>query len=131
MAERGDGRMMKRKIKITVGKLELEARLNDTKTATKVFEALPMTSTIDTWGDEIYFTITVEAGSENAQELVSLGDIAYWPPGKALCVFFGKTPISKGDEIRPASPVNIIGKVEGDLKLLKKVKDGEKIIIRR
>jgi hypothetical protein len=131
MAERGDGRMTKRKIKISVGKLELEARLNDTKTATKVFEALPMTSTIDTWGDEIYFTIPVEAGSENAQELVSLGDIAYWPPGKAMCVFFGKTPISKGDEIRPASPVNIIGKVEGDLKLLKKVKDGEKIIIRR
>jgi len=123
--------MTKRKIKISVGKLELEARLNDTKTATKVFEALPMTSTIDTWGDEIYFTIPVEAGSENAQELVSLGDIAYWPPGKAMCVFFGKTPISKGDEIRPASPVNIIGKVEGDLKLLKKVKDGEKIIIRR
>jgi hypothetical protein len=131
MAERGDGRMMKRKIKITVGKLELEAWLNDTKTATKVFEALPITSAINTWGDEIYFTIPVEAGSENAQELVSLGDIAYWPPGKAMCVFFGKTPISKGDEIRPASPVNIIGKVEGDLKMLKKVKDGEEIIIRR
>ena len=123
--------MMKRKIKITVGKLELEAWLNDTKTAAKVFEALPMTSAINTWGNEIYFTIPVEAGSENAQELVSLGDIAYWPPGKALCVFFGKTPISKGEEIRPASPVNIIGKVEGDLKLLKKVKDGEEITIRR
>ena len=123
--------MMKRKIKITVGKLELEAWLNDTKTAAKVFEALPMTSTINTWGDEIYFTIPVEAGSEHAQELVSLGDIAYWPPGKALCVFFGRTPISKGEEIRPASPVNIIGKVEGDLKLLKKVKDGEEITIRR
>lgn len=122
---------MRRKIKITVGKLDLEAWLNDTKTATKVFEALPMTSTINTWGDEIYFTIPVEAGSENAQELVSLGDVAYWPPGKALCVFFGRTPISKGEEIRPASPVNIIGKIEGDLKLLKKVKDGEEIIIRR
>ena len=131
MAERGDGGVMKRKIKITVGKLELEAWLNDTKTAAKVFEALPITSTINTWGDEIYFTIPVEAGSENAQELVSLGDIAYWPPGKALCVFFGKTPISKNDEIKPASPVNIIGKVEGDLKLLEKVKDGEEIIIRR
>jgi hypothetical protein len=131
MAERGDGGVMKRKIKISVGKLELEAWLNDTKTAAKVFEALPITSTINTWGDEIYFTIPVEAGSENAQELVSLGDIAYWPPGKALCVFFGKTPISKNDEIKPASPVNIIGKVEGDLKLLKKVKDGEEIIIRR
>ena len=122
---------MKRKIKITVGKLELEAWLNETKTAARVFEALPITSTVNTWGDEIYFTILVDTGPEDAKELVSLGDIAYWPPGKAMCIFFGKTPISRGDEIRPASPVNIIGKVEGDLKLLKKVKEGEEIIIRR
>jgi len=122
---------MKRKIKIIVGKLELEAWLNETKTATKVFEALPITSTVNTWGDEIYFTIPVTAGAEDAKELVSLGDIAYWPPGKAMCIFFGKTPISKGDEIRPASPVNIIGKVDGDLRTLKKVKDGEEITIRR
>jgi hypothetical protein len=122
---------MKRKIKIIVGKLELEAWLNETKTAAKVFESLPITSTVNTWGDEIYFTIPVDAKPEDAKELVSLGDIAYWPPGKAMCIFFGKTPISRGDEIRPASPVNIIGKVEGDLKLLKKVKEGEEIIIRR
>jgi len=122
---------MKGKIKIIVGKLELEAWLNETKTAAKVFEALPITSTVNTWGDEIYFTIPVDAKPEDAKELVSLGDIAYWPPGKAMCIFFGKTPISRGDEIRPASPVNIIGKVEGDLKLLKKVKEGEEIIIRR
>jgi hypothetical protein len=122
---------MKRKIKVIVGKLELEAWLNDTKTAAKVFEALPITSTINTWGDEIYFTIPVTAGAEDAKELVSLGDIAYWPPGKAMCIFFGKTPISRGDEIRPASPVNIIGKIEGDLKTLRKVKDGEEITIRR
>jgi hypothetical protein len=122
---------MKRKIKIVVGKLELEASLNETKTAAKVFEALPITATVNTWGDEIYFTIPVDAKPEDAKELVSLGDIGYWPPGKAMCIFFGKTPISKGDEIRPASPVNIIGKVEGDLKLLRKVKDGEEIIIRQ
>ena len=122
---------MKRKTKITVGKLELEAWLNDTKTAAKVFEALPITSTVNTWGDEIYFTIPVDTGPEDAKELVSLGDIAYWPPGKAMCIFFGKTPISRGDEIRPASAVNIIGKVEGDLKTLRKVKDGEGITIRR
>ena len=122
---------MKRKIKITVGKLELEAWLNETKTAAKVFEALPITSTVNTWGDEIYFTIPVDAKSEDAKELVNLGDIGYWPPGKAMCIFFGKTPISRGDEIRPASPVNIIGKVEGDYKLLRKVKEGEEIIMRR
>ena len=122
---------MKRKIKIIVGKLELEAWLNETKTAARVFEALPITSTVNTWGDEIYFTILVTAGVEDAKESVSLGDIRYWPPGKAMCIFFGKTPISRGDEIRPASPVNIIGKVEGDYKLLRKVKEGEEIIIRR
>jgi hypothetical protein len=122
---------MKRKIKITVGKLELEGWLNETKTAARVFEALPITSTVNTWGDEIYFTIPVDAKSEDTKELVSLGDIGYWPPGKAMCIFFGKTPISRGDEIRPASPVNIIGKVEGDYKLLRKVKEGEEIIIRR
>ena len=122
---------MKRKIKIIVGKLELEAWMNETKTAAKVFEALPITSTVNTWGDEIYFTIPVTADPEDAKELVSLGDIAYWPPGKAMCIFFGKTPISRGDEIRPASAVNIIGKIEGDLKTLKKVKDGGEITILR
>jgi hypothetical protein len=121
---------MKRKIRIVVGKLELEAWLNETKTASKVFEALPITSTVNTWGDEIYFTIPVRAGPEDAQELVNLGDIGYWPPGKAMCLFFGKTPISRNDEIRPASPVNIIGKVEVDYRSLKKVKDGEEITIR-
>ena len=121
---------MKRKIKIAVGKLELEAWLNETKTAAKVFEALPITSTVNTWGDEIYFAIPVDAKPEDARELVNLGDIAYWPPGKAMCIFFGKTPISRGDEIRPASAVNIIGKVEGDYRSLKKVKDGEEITIR-
>jgi len=126
----GDEGKMK-KIKITAGKLEIEAWLNDTKTATRVFEKLPITSTVNTWGDEIYFTIPVDAGPENAKELVELGDIAYWPPGKAMCIFFGKTPVSKGDEIRPASAVNIIGKVVGDCRLLKRVKDGEEITIRR
>jgi hypothetical protein len=129
MAEKGDGRDMKRKIKITVGKIEMEAWLNETKTANKVFEALPITSTANTWGDEIYFTIPVTAVPENAKELVELGDIAYWPPGKAMCIFFGKTPVSKGDEIRPASAVNIIGKLESDYKALKKVRDGAEITI--
>ncbi len=124
-----EGKM--RKIKIAVGKLEIEAWLNDTKTATKVFDKLPITSMVNTWGDEIYFTIPTDAGPENAKEMVELGDIAYWPPGKAMCIFFGKTPVSKGDEIRPASAVNIIGKVEGDCKVLKKVKEGEEITIRR
>lgn len=120
---------MKRKIRVTVGKLELEAWLNETKTANEVFEVLPITAAVNTWGDEIYFTIPVTAVPEDAREVVNLGDIAYWPPGRAMCIFFGKTPVSKGNEIRPASAVNIIGKLEGDYKSLKKVKDGESITI--
>ena len=122
---------MKREIKISAGQIEVKAYLNETDTAKKVWDALPLTASANTWGDEIYFTIPVQAELENAQELVSLGDIGYWPPGKAMCLFFGKTPISKGDEIRPASAVNIIGKIEGDTKVLKKVKDGATINIRR
>jgi hypothetical protein len=129
MAEKGDGRDMKRKIKITAGKLELEAWLNETRTASKVFDSLPLSSTVNTWGDEIYFTIPVTEVAEDAKEVVSLGDIAYWPPGKAMCIFFGKTPVSRGEEIRPASSVNIIGKLEGDYEVLKQVKDGEKITV--
>ena len=120
---------MKRKIRVTVGKIELEAWLNETKTANEVFEVLPITAAVNTWGDEIYFTIPVTAVPEDAREVVNLGDIAYWPPGRAMCIFFGKTPVSKGNEIRPASAVNIIGKLEGDYKSLKKVKDGEAITI--
>lgn len=122
---------MKRKIKITANQIEIEVYLNETDTAKKVWDALPLTASANTWGDEIYFTIPVQAELENGKELVNLGDVGYWPPGKAMCLFFGKTPISKGDEIRPASAVNIIGKIEGDLKVLKKVKDGERITIRR
>jgi hypothetical protein len=122
---------MKREIKISAGQIEVKACLNETSTANKVWGALPITASANTWGDEIYFAIPVQAELENAQELVSLGDIGYWPPGKAMCLFFGKTPVSKGDEIRPASAVNIIGKIEGDLKLLKKIKDGDTINVRR
>lgn len=120
-----------KKIRIQVGKIELEAWLNDTKTAAKVWEKLPITSRVNTWGDEIYFTIPVDAEPENARELVELGDIAYWPPGKAMCIFFGRTPISKDNEIRPASAVNIIGRVEGDCRVLKRVKEGEQVTVRR
>lgn len=122
---------MKREIKISAGQIEVKASLNETNTANKVWDALPITSSANTWGDEVYFAIPVQTELENAKELVSLGDIGYWPPGKAMCLFFGKTPISKGGEIRPASAVNIIGKIEGDPKVLKKVKDGETITIRR
>ena len=118
-----------RKIKISAGKIEVVARLNETATAAKVWEILPLTASANLWGEEIYFAIPLETGAENPQEVVAPGDIAYWPPGQALCLFFGQTPLSRGQEIRPYSPVNVIGRIEGEPKVLKSVKEGETIVV--
>jgi len=120
---------MPRQIIIRADTLSLRAKLNDTETAKKVFDSLPITGTVNTWGEEIYITTLIKAGPENPQGVVEIGDIGYWPPGSAVCLFFGKTPASKGDEIRPASPVNIIGKIMEDPKQLKQVKPRSTITI--
>jgi len=110
------------RIKITVGPLSMEAELNETPTGKKVADALPIRSALNTWGDEFYFTIPVEAElDESAREEVEVGDLGYWPPGKAFCIFFGQTPMSKPGKIIPASAVNIIGKVVGDAGRFKEV----------
>jgi hypothetical protein len=111
----------------------VEASLTDEspETAKAVWEALPIEARANTWGDEIYFGIPVKVGPENPREVVELGDIAYWPPGNAFCIFFGRTPASRGDEIRPASAVNVFGKVEGDPKVFKKVRSGDTVRIER
>ena len=109
--------MEKKQIKISVGGVEAYAELNDSETAQAVWEALPFESHGSTWGDEIYFSIPVKAEAENPQAVVEAGDIAYWPPGSAFCIFWGPTPASHGDEIRPASPVNIFGRLLGDVKI--------------
>ncbi|PLV56405.1 cyclophilin-like fold protein [Thermotoga sp. SG1] len=93
-------------------------------------EKIPFESTVNTWGEEIYFSTPVSVQKmENPREVVEIGDVGYWPPGRALCLFFGKTPISD-DKIRPASAVNVIGKIIEGLKDLKKVKDGERVTVR-
>ena len=103
------------KIKIIIGDLAMEAELNDSKTAKRVARVLPIKSSFNTWGEEIYFTIPVEAElDETAREVVEMGDLGYWPTGKAFCIFFGQTPMSTPGKIIPASAVNIIGKVVGD-----------------
>ena len=117
------------KIKITAGAVTLDAELNDSKTAQLIAAALPIEAAANTWGDEIYFAISVKTGAENSKEVVQLGDLGYWPVGHAFCIFFGPTPASRGDEIRPASAVNIIGRVRGDAKQFKTVADGEPIRI--
>ncbi|MGB9596545.1 MAG: cyclophilin-like fold protein [Candidatus Poribacteria bacterium] len=122
---------MGKKIKITAGNVSMEAELNDTATAQKIWDALPIEQKGNTWGYEIYFSIPVKAEEENAREVVDLGDIAYWPPGSAFCIFFGPTPASRGDECRAASPVNVVGKLLGDPKDFRKVSNGTKVIIEK
>jgi hypothetical protein len=125
-----DRRIMSNRIYIKSGLLQLEATLNDTDLAASLWNALPISAAANTWGDEIYFGIPVDAELENAQEVVDLGDLAYWPPGRAFCVFFGPTPASRGDEIRPASAVTVIGKVEGDSTILKRVQQGDSVTLK-
>jgi hypothetical protein len=122
------------KIKISSDKTgPVEAVMTDEnpETAKAIIEAFPIEARANTWGDEIYFSIPVDIKSENSKEIVDLGDLAYWPPGNAFCIFFGKTPASRGNEIRPASAVNVFGKIEGDPKVFKKVRSGDKIRIER
>ena len=122
---------MSKAFKIVVGGIEAEAVLNDTQTAQLVYDALPITGEASLWGDEIYFDVNLEAAEENGKETVALGDIALWLAGPALCIFLGRTPVSRGNEIRPASTVNIIGKIKDVSTLYRKVKAGQKITFRR
>jgi len=120
------------KIRILISDLKVEAQLNESKTAQLVWEALPIEAKANLWGDEIYFSIPVKTGLEKgAKEVVSAGDLGYWPTGHAFCIFFGPTPASRGDEIRAASAVNLIGKVLSDPKVFRKAKDSEKIILEK
>jgi hypothetical protein len=109
------------KIRITAGTIEVHAKLNDTKTAQAILEALPLKEKVNTWGDEIYFPIPLKLEIEDGKEVVEPGDLGYWPEGHCFCIFFGPTPASHGKEIRAASPVTIFGKIIGDPKVLKQV----------
>ena len=118
------------KIRIKIGSLSVDAELNDTHTARKVAEVLPINASFNTWGDEIYFTIAVAAPlEESAREVVELGDLGYWPQGSAFCIFFGLTPISSPGKIVPASAVNIIGRVLGDPNEFKAVMGERQVVV--
>src|SRR4030067_1523923 len=119
---------MGKKIRIFVSELKVEAELNESKTPQMIWEALPIEAKTNLWGEEIYFAIPVKIGLEkDGREVVSAGELGYWPTGHAFCIFFGPTPPSRGDEIRAASAVNVIGKVLSDPKVFLKAKDGEEI----
>lgn len=122
----------KRRITIRAGQVSATAVLHQTPTANAIWKALPIEARANTWGDEIYFSIPVRAELEkSAKEVVESGDLGYWPLGTAFCIFFGPTPASRGDEIRPASAVNIVGKVQGDPKVFTQVSSGTKVVIER
>jgi len=112
-----------RKVKITAASITATADLNDTPTADAIWNALPIEATGSTWGNEIYFSTAVRMDeAEDAQEVVAMGDLGYWPPAKAFCIFYGPTPASVGAEIRPASPVNVFGRIAGDATVFKKAR---------
>jgi len=121
-----------RRIRITAGKVSAEAVLDDSPTATKIWEALPIEGRGNTWGDEIYFSIPVEAKQEkDAREIVAVGELGYWPPGTAFCIFFGRTPASTDDRPRAASAVNILGRIQGDATVFKAVPSGTRVRLER
>jgi len=120
------------RIKIRISTLTVEAELNDSHAAKKVAQALPITASFNTWGDEIYFTIPVDAElDETAREEVELGDLGFWPTGNAFCIFFGPTPMSEPGSIVPASAVNIIGRVIGDAARFKEVMHEREVTLER
>jgi hypothetical protein len=122
---------MAMRVRFDFGAVTLDAELLATPTAKAIAAALPMTASALTWGEEVYFEIPVEVAREkNARAIVTPGEIAYWPDGHAIAIGFGRTPISKGDETRLASPCNIWAKALGDVKTLAKVRSRSKVEIK-
>ena len=123
---------MGQSIRITAGDVALAAELNDSPTAAAIVEALPIEASGSRWGEEIYFSIPVqEKAAPDARADMAVGELAYWPPGNAFCIFFGPTPASDGDAPRAASAVNPIGLIAGDATALTAVPDGATVRIEK
>ncbi|MHA1270695.1 MAG: cyclophilin-like fold protein [Candidatus Helarchaeota archaeon] len=125
---------MTKKIKIIIksANLELTGELFDTPTANAIWDSLPIKSSVNTWGEEIYYDIPVTLGLEaDSRANVEIGEIGYWDVGKSMCIFWGKTPASRGDKPVAASPVNIFGKIIGDPSVLSAAKDGDEVIVEK
>ena len=119
-------------IKIYAGEICMLAQLNGSETAKKIWEVLPIDATANTWGDEIYFEIPVVAEAEpDARAEVDVGELGYWPVGNAFCVFFGPTPVSTDERPRAASPVNIVGSLQGDATEFRGVRNGTRVSVSR
>lgn len=122
---------MVRRIEVTAGRVRAQAELNESQTAQAIWDALPFEGLANTWGDEIYFSIPLMLQLEAGQEVVQIGDLGYWPPGKAFCIFFGPTPASTADVVRAASAVSVFGRILGDASVFRNVKDGTPVTVRR
>ena len=120
-----------KRIKIIAGDITAQAELNETKTAQAIWEALPFEGRANRWGEEVYFSIPVTLETERGQEMVEVGDLGYWAPGRAFCIFFGPTPASRGDEIRAASLVTLFGRLIGEATIFQVVKEGTPVLVRR
>src|SRR5438270_13866274 len=115
-------------IRFDFGSVTLDAELLDTPTAKAIAAALPIAASTLTWGEEVYFEIPVQVAREkDARAVVTPGEIAYWPDGNAIAIGFGRTPISKGDETRLASPCNVFGRALSDVKALARVRAGTRV----
>jgi hypothetical protein len=123
---------MSQAIRIKAGAFILQAELNDSPTAAAISAALPVRGRGNRWGDEIYFRIPVsQEPADDACADVQVGELAYWPPGQAFCIFFGRTPMSVGPQPRAASPVNVVGRVKGDASQLRQVPDGTEVLLEK
>lgn len=117
-----------RKIVMTIGSVRLEAELLATPTADAIDRSLPFESVARTWGEEVYFATPVHVEREaDAKDVVEAGELAFWVEGESIAIGFGRTPISRGHEIRLAAKTNIWGRVLGDVKALKAVNDGDPV----
>ncbi len=123
---------MPTKILIRIGDVSLEGELSDTPGATEIARRLPLEAAPREWGDEFYFEVPLDLPpDETATTRVEVGDIGYWPPGRALAIFFGPTPMSSGDRPVPASAVNLIGRVTGNAALLRQARGATRIRLER
>ncbi len=117
------------KVLFTAESISFEAEFNDNQTAKEIIQNLPISSTVSTWGDEIYFDIKVKCSPQNATMDVEVGDVAYWTQGHCLCVFFGPTPSSENEKPVPASAVVVVGKTNDSASTLRQIKGGEEITV--
>ena len=118
------------KIILKAGEIELKITLNESPTNEKILEALPITNKANRWGEEVYFEVPVKADREdNASDVMEIGEVGFWTGGSCIAIFFGPTPASKENEPRAVEPINRVGFIEGDVMLLKNVKDGDEITL--